>query len=218
MAIFHCTNPFAGKEQGYDPNQYSHSSELSALHVAQAHEESWTGCVLATGEHNFHDDSDFYALVWSEEQQRVIEVQYATTRGWTYHDSAKVDATPEVLAKATAWKADAFFASFVEEHRVELRKRLEEIEVGTHVRSLTTRGKNKGVQGTVETIRNSFYGPGLCVGIHVEGETKRRFLEMDRAQRTDLPEDMDAATAPSAEDLEGLRRHAEYRAGVSLKH
>jgi hypothetical protein len=218
MAIFHCTNPFAGKEQGYDPNKYSHNSELNALHVAESHEESWTGCVLALGEHNYYDDSDFYALVWDEEKGNVHEVQYATTRGWTYHNTAKVDATPEVIEKATVWQTGVLFEIYVEKHRAELRKRLEQIEIGTHVRSLTTRGKNKGIEGTVETIGNSFYGPGLCVGIHVEGEPKRRFLEMDRVQRTDLPEDMDAATEPSAEDLEGLRRHAAYNAGVSLKH
>lgn len=56
--------------------------------------------VLSTGEHNFYDDSDFYALIWDETTQTVREVEYASTRGWTYPNCASVDATPDVVAKA----------------------------------------------------------------------------------------------------------------------
>lgn len=218
MAIFHCSNPFAGKDLGYDPNSYSSDPAATKAHVEEAHEESWTGCVLRLGEHNWHDDSDFYALVWDEEQGEVREIEYATTRGWTYHDSAKVDATDEVRAKAVAWQAEQLFSLYVEKARAAYREELERIEVGVEVKSLTTRGKNKGVVGTVETIRNSFYGPGLSVGIHVEGEAQRRYLEMDRVQRTDLPADMDAATVLSDEDAEGLRRRAAANAASYLKN
>lgn len=72
-------------------------------------EESFKGCVLETRERNYHDDSDFYAVVWSEEKQAVTEVQYATTRGWTYNNSATVDATPEVLVKAGEWAVKRAF-------------------------------------------------------------------------------------------------------------
>lgn len=209
MAIIHCTNAWAGKDLGYDPNTYSNSPEATEAHL-HAHEESYTGCVLALGEHNYYDDSDFYALVWDEEQGKIVERQYATTRGWTYHDSAKVDATDEVIAKARAWKATIIFEDLVAKERAEKLTALREITKGVHVRSITTRGKNKGVQGTVEWIGNNAYGPGLRVGIHVEGEAKRRYLDMDRVERTDLPENLDAATALTDEELEGLRSHAEY--------
>lgn len=62
------------------------------------------GMVLETRERNYYDDSDFYARVWNEEKQCVENVEYATTRAWTYLNSAVVDATPEVLAKADAWE------------------------------------------------------------------------------------------------------------------
>lgn len=62
------------------------------------------GLVLSLGEHNGYDDSDFYAMVWSDANGRPVEVTYASTRGWTYPNNAQVDATPEVLAKYEAWK------------------------------------------------------------------------------------------------------------------
>ncbi len=67
---------------------------------------SWIGCVLETRERNYHDDSDFYALVWDDSEQRVRSIDYATTRGWTYPNSATVDATPEILAKVEAWSLE----------------------------------------------------------------------------------------------------------------
>jgi len=67
----------------------------------------YAGCVLATRERNYYDDSDFYAVVWDEATQNIKEVEYDTTRcggGGT----ADVDATPEVCAKVEAvLKADA---------------------------------------------------------------------------------------------------------------
>lgn len=63
----------------------------------------YEGAVLATWEENHYDDSDFYAAVWDEGAQRVTSVCYASTRGWTYCNSANVDATDEVKAKADAW-------------------------------------------------------------------------------------------------------------------
>lgn len=64
---------------------------------------TYRGCVLGTGEHNMRDDSDFYAVVWNEETQSIIHVEYATTRGWSYPNGAVVDATDEVKAKANAY-------------------------------------------------------------------------------------------------------------------
>lgn len=64
--------------------------------------ESHKGLVLSLREMNGYDDSDFYALVWNSEKQITEEIMYASTRGWTYPNSAGVDATPEVLAE---WNA-----------------------------------------------------------------------------------------------------------------
>lgn len=61
------------------------------------------GVVLATREMNGYDDSDFYALVWAGDH--VEQVEYATTRFWTYPNNATVDAAPEVLEQYRAWCA-----------------------------------------------------------------------------------------------------------------
>ena len=64
--------------------------------------ESYVGRVLETYEENGYHDSDFYAVVWDDETESIIHKQYATTRFYSNGYGAKVDATPEVIAKATA--------------------------------------------------------------------------------------------------------------------
>lgn len=63
---------------------------------------SHVGLVLQTGEVNGRDDSDFFAVVWNREKQQPERITYASTRGWTYANSAGVDATPDVLAEVAA--------------------------------------------------------------------------------------------------------------------
>jgi hypothetical protein len=67
--------------------------------------ESHKGLVLETREYNMRDDSDFYAIVWNPEKQEPERVNYASTRGWTYPNSATVDATPDVRAAYEAYQA-----------------------------------------------------------------------------------------------------------------
>ena len=62
--------------------------------------ETYQGCVLDTREYNGYNDSDFYAIVWDEEKQKLDRIEYATTRGWTYLNGAGIDATEEVREKA----------------------------------------------------------------------------------------------------------------------
>ncbi|QDN94948.1 hypothetical protein FNV58_01050 (plasmid) [Streptomyces sp. RLB1-9] len=108
--------------EGYDPNSGSNSEAAVAAHNAECHERTYEGAVLRLRERNGYDDSDFYALVWDEEQQRVREIQYATTRGWTYHNGASIDATHEVIAKAVAQMTEARFALVQEDYAQTPRK------------------------------------------------------------------------------------------------
>lgn len=62
----------------------------------------YEGCVLCTRERNGPDDSDFYAVVWDEQEQGLKAIEYATTR-FASTGSARVDATPEVIVKAETW-------------------------------------------------------------------------------------------------------------------
>lgn len=54
-----------------------------------------TGRVLSLRERNGYHDSDFLATVWTDDGPK--EIEYASTRGWTYFNGAEIDATPEVL-------------------------------------------------------------------------------------------------------------------------
>ena len=58
----------------------------------------YEGAVLYKGERNYHDDSDYYALVWDESEGVGKIVEYDTTR-YAGGGTAKVDATDEVREK-----------------------------------------------------------------------------------------------------------------------
>ena len=66
--------------------------------IIQNGKSEFAGCVFYAGEHNHYDDSDFYALVWDEASQSVLEVEYGSTR---YGDCGKatVDITLQNLRK-----------------------------------------------------------------------------------------------------------------------
>lgn len=194
MSVTHCNNPHAG---GYNPNSYSSDPEVWKRHVAEAHEETYAGSVLRTGEHNWHDDSDFYAMVWDEETQSVKEVYAGTTRSWAYHDGAHVDATPEARAKAVAWQTERLIAAFTLE-------RLTKIDFGTEVRSLTTRGKNKGVVGVVEQFRDNGFGPGKIVLVKTEANAWGSWIDLSRVEPT--------KTELTPEELAGVVESAKNRA------
>lgn len=61
--------------------------------------EQFRGRVVGERERNMHDDSDFFARIANEDGS-TFEVLYATTRGWTYFNGCKIDASDELKAKA----------------------------------------------------------------------------------------------------------------------
>jgi hypothetical protein len=67
---------------------------------------TYVGRVLRTWERNGYDDSDFYATVWNDETGQPEEIQYASTRGWTYPNGANVDADEETRGKYEAWRRE----------------------------------------------------------------------------------------------------------------
>lgn len=71
------------------------------LYIKTTHE----GLVVDMYERNGYDDSDFYAVVWNPDTQQPEHIEYASTRGWTYPNSAAVDATQEVRDQYAAWQA-----------------------------------------------------------------------------------------------------------------
>jgi len=106
--------------------------------------ETYTERVLEVYEDNGYNDSDFYAVVWDDEQNCILHKQYATTRFYSEGYGAKVDATPEIIEKAKAEK-EKYFLKFAIESDIENAK---SIKIGKRVE--VTRGrKNRGVIGEV---------------------------------------------------------------------
>lgn len=110
--------------------------------------ETFVGCVLDTYEVNGYDDSDWYAIVWDESTQSVHLEQYDTTRGVMY-GSATVDATPDVIEKARMFATDVLTTNKIADHKI--------VGEGKTVKSLTVRGKAKGITGTVERLERDPY-------------------------------------------------------------
>lgn len=109
--------------------------------------ESHKGLVHSTYERNGYDDSDFYARVWNREKQAFDEVMYATTRGWTYLNSATPDITdPEILAEIEAANAKA-----LEDRRARQARRdrlTPRVNNMVRVTKSKTRGKNVAPVGS----------------------------------------------------------------------
>lgn len=108
--------------------------------------ESFTGAVLDTGEMNYHDDSDFYAVVYDAKKDSIYRVEYATTRFSSEGCGAGVDATEEVKAKAEVVMSRYYFRDWL----LSMEASAAKVEKGKEVVTTTTRGKNKGRAGIVK--------------------------------------------------------------------
>lgn len=140
---------------------------FGALYMETTH----VGLVLALGEYNRRDDSDFYALVWNAEVGRAERVEYATTRGWTYPNNAWVDATPDVVAAYEAWQAQI---AADERARAEAKKAAEIAQLeaarteaeALRGRTVTIiRGAGRGNTGAVTWVGPNRFGAGWRVGL-----------------------------------------------------
>lgn len=184
----------------------------------QTRQVSYEGAVLAVYEANGYDDSDFYAVVWDAQAGCVRDVEYATTRGWTYHNGAAVDATAQVREAAMDWYRVRWIDATITRAHADAVKPAK----GRVVRSLTTRGKNVGLVGEVRWIgedkyRSTRWITYYRVGVKVEGEDKLRYLDWDRVEVVEpTPVDEDAirdrARRLAEPDWAGVVRALVYQA------
>lgn len=132
------------------------------------------GLVLDLGEYNGYDDSDFYAVVWNWEKNAPERIQYATTRGWSYPNGAKVDATPEVIAA---------YAKYLETVREKERIRRAEIEKKT-VRKGKTVKVVRGRKLPIGTVGLCFWTGATKFGYSVGIETPegRKFTALGNVE------------------------------------
>lgn len=113
------------------------------------------GLVLETRERNGYHDSDFYANVWNPETGTIEQVEYASTRGWTYPCNATVDATDEVVEAANAYLRKRAEARYVSRHEAEHAVPSK----GKRVRVTSKRSKvPHGTEGVVFWRGKSGYG------------------------------------------------------------
>lgn len=182
MPIITCINP--NTPEGYDPNNYGEQGGLFQEHVKAAHEVTYDGCVIATFERNWHDDSDFCAIVYDKEDCKVKTITYGTTRGWTYHNHCAVDATPEVIAAAEA----VLIANLTERYISEWSTP----SVGKRVKSLTTKGRYKGCEGVISEIRKSDFSEYRKVGVFtVDNFTNYRYPATVDTERLEVTDPLD---------------------------
>ena len=123
--------------------------------------ETHKGLVLFTGEHNYYDDSDFFALVWDDAKGEPVEVGYASTRGWTYPNNATVDATPEIVEKYLAWKETMRQAYL----KMQAEKEAKTVAKYKEVKVVRGRKVPLGTLGRVFWMGNS--GFGMSVGLEL---------------------------------------------------
>lgn len=108
-------------------------------------EPTFEGATLYDRERNGYHDSDFYALVWDEEQGKVRDIEYGTTRFANTPRTALVDATDEVWEKAWAWAEE----QWIERARREAERKAQDVEVGMRVRVVRGRKVPIGTEGVV---------------------------------------------------------------------
>jgi hypothetical protein len=132
--------------------------------------ETYVGRVLETYEENGYNDSDFYAIVWDDETNSLIHKQFATTRFYSNGYGATIDATPEIIEKATAERKNRFLKSAIEADeetaKTVAKGKMVEINRGR---------KNRGIIGEVFWVGNpdkfSYYAKEhRSVGIKLDDE------------------------------------------------
>ncbi len=129
---------------------------------------TYKGCVLTTRERNGYHDSDFYAVVWDEDEQRVLEVEYASTRGWCIPNNAKADATEEVKVKAREWLVEWALQQWDDENKIQAKV----VEPGKFVEIVKGRKYPIGTQGWVGYIVEGRWGMFVVLDT-TEGERIR---------------------------------------------
>lgn len=161
---------YGGIELGSDktlsadcPNTISNCCrKVRPLYLETTHK----GLVLALGENNYYDDSDFYAEVWNPEKKGVDKVYYASTRGWTYPNGASVDATPEVCEAYEAM-VRANREATQERLRIQREERMAREEERN--RKLEALRKRIGSDVELKRAKKNIVGRLFWVGVNAKG-------------------------------------------------
>lgn len=137
------------------------------------------GLVLGLFERNGRTDSDSVAAVWNPSTRSIDAIVYSTTRWQTYHNTATPDAPEDIVEAARQWLT---FRAVEKARDLALR----DVRVGCWVRSITTRGKNKGLVGRVGAVVRNKYGSGHRVRIDLD-EGLVSWMDIEKVRVTGNP-------------------------------
>lgn len=120
--------------------------------------KTYYGNVLAITENNGYNDSDFFAIVWDEEDQRVKSIEDGTTRFAAPSKYHKADASPEVRAKADNWLRTVHLPPLAKQSLIKQRTSLANLQFGEQVVIVKGRKFPIGTKGEVFGVyANQFY-------------------------------------------------------------
>jgi hypothetical protein len=120
--------------------------------------KTYYGSVLAITENNGINDSDFFAIVWDEEDQSVKSISDGTTRFAAPPKYHKADASPEVRAKADDWLRTVHLPPLAKRSLIKQRTSLANLRFGEQVAIVKGRKYPIGTKGEVFGVyANQFY-------------------------------------------------------------
>jgi len=183
----------------------------AAFQYNAATNRGFKGCVLEIGENNYHDDSDFYAVVWDEAAGCVRRIEDGTTRAHS-PSVCRVDATPEAIAKAKSWMVNVWAPPHV---RRSIEAKRAKVEKGDRVRVALGRKVAKGTEGTVffmQAVSFSYYSKEVKIGIATtDRKVNGRFADvawtyLKNVDKLDILPTTDAEVAKVAQGWAGSFR------------
>lgn len=149
--------------------QDTSTMETAIASKVSDYDRDFTGCVLGVTENNGYHDSDFFAIVWDNEQNCVRTIEDGTTRFYAPSKYSRPDASIEVLEKARAWWASEIGPKKAKEA---LLARANAIEIGSIVKAVKGRKIPKGMVGEVVWKGKDVYNRyATRIGIKVGGVT-----------------------------------------------
>lgn len=140
-------------------------------------ETQYEGCVIETRERNYHDDSDFYAVVWDEENQALKEITYASTR-FGGGGNVTVDITPENMKKVEEWCRARTFAAYKDAYEYQARQP----EMEKIVRVVRGRKVPHGTQGKIFWTKEQTFSPRFRNGYKHGPDTIKIGIALDETK------------------------------------
>lgn len=135
------------------------------------------GLTICSRERNYHDDSDFYALVWDPTEKAIREVSVGTTRfGGTDHNSASADLADEHKADYAAFLVERQIAALKSHDKQEWREAAYAAVTPGHkgqtVRVVKGRKTPIGFEGVVIWAGEDNYGKARLGIRSADGDTQ----------------------------------------------